>query len=344
MAFSSLRSGIMTTLAPVVGDRIRGVGTWLAYHRISAGKPSEDPFSPNQCLFVTQRAFDEQIRIVSESFNCISVDEMLRDLLSGTPKPRSLAVTFDDGHRDNLELGLPVLRKYGVPATLFVTTGFVEKTLPRFWWFEHEEALRRLDLIRLTVDGQPRTWNTGDAASKAAAFWELNTLFKTASTERQGGWLREIREQAKLRGSEPLSDALTWDEVIALDRDPLITIGAHTVSHPSLSRIDKDSLRREMTASKARLEEKLGHPVRHFAYPFGGKAHAGRREFEMARDCGFASACTTRVGHVQKFHALHPHSIPRITIDFQDTRESFLWKLSGLESLAKRPWSRFVRD
>lgn len=87
--------------------------------------------------------------------------------------------------------------------------------------------------------------------------------------------------------------ALTWEQIRELDTDPLCTIAGHTVSYPQLSKLtDKDSYS-EIQLGKARLEEKLGHTVRHFAYPFGGFNEAGPREYAFAREIGFASACTT---------------------------------------------------
>jgi peptidoglycan/xylan/chitin deacetylase (PgdA/CDA1 family) len=259
-------------------------------------------------------------------------------------KPRSLVVTFDDGHRDNLELALPILKKYGVPAVIYVTTGFVDNTIRSFWWYDHELIIRKLDRIELMWRGKRISWNTSSVRAKRNAFFELNSIFKTASPEEQAGWMRELREQAGMAPEAQLSDALSWEDVLTLDREPLITIGAHSDSHAVLSRIDLPSLNREMAESKRTLERKLGHPVLHFAYPFGDRKHAARREFETARECGFESACTTRIGHIQKFHADHLLSIPRMTIDYRDNMESFGWKLSGLDCLIKRPWSRFIAD
>src|SRR5207244_941711 len=102
--------------------------------------------------------------------------------------------------------------------------------------------------------------------------------------------------------------------------------------------LEMNRLTKEMAPDEqAELMEELGHAVEHFAYPFGGAEHAGPREFEAARKAGFASALTTRIGHVQAFHAGRPHSIPRIAVDFRDDLKSFRWKLSGLQASVRRP-------
>ena len=344
MLTSTLRSRIKTVLQPFAGNRYAGLAAWLTYHRIAPNDYRPEEFSPNLSLFVTMDQFDRQMRYVSENFNCIGIDEMIQKLRTGTVEPRSLVVTFDDGHRDNLELALPILKKYGVPAVIYVTTGFIGKTIRSFWWYDHELIVRKLDRIKLEWRGKVVSWRTSGRRAKENAFFELNSIFKSASPEEQIKWMRQLREQAGVLEESQTTDALSWEDLISLDREPLVTIGAHSVSHAVLSQLDPSALRQEMSESKRTLEHKLGHPVAHFAYPFGSNKHAAKREFETARECGFESACTTRIGHIQKFHAHHLQSLPRMTVDYHDNLESFGWKLSGLECLIKRPWSRFIAD
>jgi len=129
--------------------------------------------------------------------------------------------------------------------------------------------------------------------------------------------------------------------VEGLDREPLITIGAHTVDHFVLSQLPQEELERQLHESRRTLEQRLGHPILHFAYPFGGAEHAGPREFQAAEAAGFASAVTTRQNHWRTSSRDALHALPRLSIDFSDTLEDFRWKVSGLAGAVHRPLSLF---
>jgi len=135
---------------------------------------------------------------------------------------------------------------------------------------------------------------------------------------------------------------LRRQQLAKLAADPLITIGAHTHHHPVLSRLPGVALRHEIGRSRELLEAWLKHPIEHLAYPFGGNAQACKREFSAARELGFKSAVTTRLGHFHKFHGKHLLALPRVAIGNRDCMARFEWKLSGLYSLFRRPASRIL--
>ena len=115
---------------------------------------------------------------------------------------------------------------------------------------------------------------------------------------------------------------MDWGEIEALARHPLATIGAHTLTHPRLARLDVAEMRTELGAAKALLERRLGRPVVHLAYPVGDPGSAGRREFDAAAAFGYASAVTTRPGLVHAEHAPHLTALPRVSVNglWQDLR------------------------
>ena len=110
-------------------------------------------------------------------------------------------------------------------------------------------------------------------------------------------------------------ECMDWAEVEAVARHPLITIGAHTASHPMLGKHNDARARAEIAQPKTVLEARLGVPVRHLAYPVGDRAAAGVREFDLARQAGYASAVTTRPGLVFRGHATHPTALPRVSVN-----------------------------
>ena len=115
---------------------------------------------------------------------------------------------------------------------------------------------------------------------------------------------------------------MNWSEIGELTNDPLCTIGAHTIHHYALARLEKTDAERQMRESAKILKSELDQAPRHFAYPYGYPAAAGQREFDLARELGFTSAVTTRHGVLYNDHKNHMHALPRISLNgnFQSMR------------------------
>ena len=125
---------------------------------------------------------------------------------------------------------------------------------------------------------------------------------------------------------------LNWDEIKILDQHPLVKIGAHTHSHLNLGRLTEEDAFIEMSNSKTLLERELGHPIEHFAYPFGTANEADTREFELAYRCGFRTAVTTRP---ETIRSPNMNAIPRLGVPPYLGLQGFKVKLSGLEIITK---------
>jgi peptidoglycan/xylan/chitin deacetylase (PgdA/CDA1 family) len=248
------------------------------------------------------------------------------------------ALTFDDGLRDNVEHALPVLRRHGAPWTLFVTAGFADGTA-RLWWRELEEALARLGRVRLNLDGVLLDLPADTPGAKQAAFDTLYARLRTGPEERLRTVVAALAAEAGIDGRRLTREqCLTWDELRDLAAEPGVTIGAHTLTHPMLAKHPEAVARREIAASKAAIERKLGFPVRHFAYPVGDPTSAGPREFRLAAEAGFALAVTTRPGHCFADHAAHLHALPRVSLNGRhQSRAALRALLSGAPFLA---WNR----
>ena len=270
----------------------------------------------------------------AEGFDIVPLDEVPSRLAAPGAKPFA-ALTFDDGYRDNVQHAAPVLRRHAAPWTLFVTTDFVEGR-GRLWWLELERAIARLERVGLTVGGEALDLPSRTAAEKRKlsrqSIGACAPGRKTFCSPPSPGWRRA-------RGGVPeemvRSLCLGWDEIAELARDPAVAVGAHTVTHPMLAKHDEARARREIADSKAIVEAKLGRPVRHLAYPVGDPTSAGPREFRLAREAGFATAVTTRPGHVFPAHAQHLHALPRISVNGLFQSEAALKSLvSGVPFLA----------
>ncbi|TVR07279.1 MAG: polysaccharide deacetylase [Salinarimonadaceae bacterium] len=291
----------------------QGRGVILMFHHVRPAKAGE--YAPNALLEITPEFLDETLGLARDAgFDFVSLDEVPARLAEPAGRPFA-ALTFDDGYRDNAEYALPVLRRHGAPAAIFVTTGFADGD-GRLWWLELEEAIARLDRVEFVHDGEHVRLPATDAASKAQAFEAIYWRLRGAG---EGELLRVIAELAAGAGID--SPALTrslcmdWDEIGAMAQDPLVTIGAHTCTHPMLAKHDDATARREIFESKRIIEGRLGREARHFSYPVGDRTSAGPRDFSLAREAGFATAVTTRPGHVFAGHAAFPHALPRVSVN-----------------------------
>lgn len=314
-AFSAVFAAIAATRADRWGRGLaQGAGVILTLHHVRP--QGGEGFRPNGILEITPDFLDRTLTSIhAEGYDLVSLDEALARLSDPRKGRFFVALTFDDGYRDNVEHAWPVLAKHGAPWTLFVTTGFADRTA-RLWWLELEEAIRVLPAISLSLPDGPFTARTARDSDKRRAF---EALYWRLREQPEAILLSAISDLAAQAGIDPAAlverECLPWETLRALAGAPGVTIGAHTLSHPMLAKHDKAFARREIAESKARLEAELGVPIRHFAYPVGDPTSAGPRDFALAGEAGFASAVTTRPGHLFVEHATHPHALPRVSLN-----------------------------
>lgn len=267
----------------------------LTYHRVRTSWVGDG-------ITVSSGVFEQQIRYLTRSYRVVPLDD-LAAMLSGTRPlvPGAAAVTFDDGFRDNHTLARPILRRYGCPATVFVTVGAVDGNTP-LWTEQLRLALRAtraasLDATWLGLGRQP----IGSDPERLHCLRELKTRLKRMPDAQRQHALAEVlrllvpREQAAEAAAEAHDEMLTWAMVSELPAQG-IAIGAHTVTHRILTRIERLDAQWEIQESKQRLEKTLGHTVHHFAYPNGGPQDWGPEIQTLVREAGFVTACTTVPG------------------------------------------------
>jgi peptidoglycan/xylan/chitin deacetylase (PgdA/CDA1 family) len=236
-----------------------------------------------------------------------------------------VAFTFDDAYRDNLEFAWPALKRHDVPWTLFVPSAFADGT-GELWWAAIEKAIARNSSIEVEMDGEVRTFDCGDVQSKQATFEAIYAYLRSRDT--WDALMKPVREIAFGYGVDMAKQCremcMDWDEIAKLAAHPLTTIGAHTVTHPILAKLDESAARLEMAESVRVIEGKLGTRAKHFSYPVGGPDAAGRREFDMAAKLGFKTAVTTRPGVLYPQHARHMTALPRISVNGEFQRRRYL--------------------
>jgi len=305
-------SGVYRVLRPLMG----GVGAILMLHHVRPARP--DRFQPNHLLEVTPKFFERVIRQLRRSrVDLISLDEMHRRVATGDfPRRRFVCVTFDDGYRDNFEFAYPVLKKYEVPFAIYVATSFADR-IGELWWLALEAVIAQNQMIGLRIDGQDRWFECRSVQEKRAVFDHIYAWLRQRPTEAE---LRQVMRDLTARHQVDMPAfcaelCMRWDELATLAADPLVTIGAHTVNHPILTKLDDKAVRSELEGSRSVIEAALGVRPAHLAYPVGDRLAAGPREFKIASELGFKTAVTTRPSVIFRRHAGHLTALPRISLN-----------------------------
>lgn len=274
----------------------------LLYHRV--GTLAADP----QMLAVNPDNFRGQLRHLKERYPILRFE----DDWSGVSRP-SVAITFDDGYADNLHEALPILEEVGVPATVFVTSGYVGSSR-EFWWDDLERIIGETPALpgnfRLDDPEYGRSWPTGTACERETLMREIHSLMKKLSPERRDGWFAQLRCWATVAETGRATHrSLTQEELRRLGASPWVTIGAHTVTHTPLSSLPPKRQREEIVRSRRDLEGWLGRPVTVFSYPFGGRRDYDRASIRICREAGFARAAANVAGQAHRW--TDPLQVPR---------------------------------
>ncbi len=298
----------------------RGVGAILMFHRVH--HRLEQSFEPNRGLEISIDFFDALLKHLRQrGFRIISMDDALAELREGdNSRAPFVVLTFDDGYRDLVEHALPVLERHRAPFIAYVTAGFAEGAA-RMWWVELEESIRRLERIDVIAGGRRFIAQCASAAEKNAAFTDLYWLLRDSSEEELLRVALTLCAEARIDPRQlTASLCLDWEGLAPLACHELASIGAHSVTHPRLAKLDAGAAIREMAESRAAIARRLGVDARHFCYPVGDATSAGKREFELALELGFGSGVTTRSGMLFAEHANHLHALPRLSINGRHQR------------------------
>lgn len=309
----------------------------LMYHRIA--EATADPWR----LAVRPPRFEEQMEVVATRFQPLALAELVEELGRGRVPPRGVVVTFDDGYADNLLAGLPVLERRAVPATVYLTAGYLGLS-KEFWWKRVEQLLldpgdlpERLEVRR---PGVAWSWDLGAAASyseldadrhrrwiieldegaraesfptaRHAAFVSLLRLLEPLEEGERDEVLDSLVEAAGGRAPRDSHRMLTEEEARRLAGSPLIDVGAHTLTHPRLARLPRERQAAEILGSRQRLEAVLGRAVTSFAYPFGQATDFTRETVALVRGAGFLSAGAVRDIAVSRSSPLY--ELPRVGV------------------------------
>lgn len=293
----------------------------LMYHSIV-----EQPNLTEHILGVSQAraSFEAHMETIARHYSPVTVGDIAQFAQSGRKlPPRAVAVTFDDGFADNAEVALPILNRYGIPATFYIMVDAVTNgTLP--WYCRLRFAFNSTSKPEWRDMQCNRNYQLASPEQRKAALiaaWE-NSARMTGSIQEE--FVRGVEESLDI---EPVNGQqkfmLNWEQVRSL-RKAGHTIGAHTLSHPNLAHVSGNEARLEITSSKTRLEKEMSEPIEHFSYPHPAlNPQWSRQTLEFTREAGFKSAVLTTCGPVR--NGDEPLALKRIYASAD--LDQFTWNL-----------------
>jgi len=276
-------------------------GVVLLYHRVAG--PRCDP----QLLDVASQNFDAQMRVLAQRMVPLALSEFERRRRAGNLPARAVAVTFDDGYADNLYAAAPRLEAHGIAATVFVTAGMIGSGR-EFWW----DDVERIAFTPRALNGLPPAlsipWSRDDGAAiteeQIGTHWNVTAHLDSSPRHRlyramvaalrrlpagdRDGLVSRWREWAGVaEGARESHRTLSTEELIALSESRGVSIGAHTLTHPSLAMLSATEQLHELRESRRWLETIIAKPVTAIAYPYGELGDVSAVTVAAARSAGF---------------------------------------------------------
>jgi len=284
------------------------------YHRVF--EAFTDPWE----LCVSPGHFAEHLEVLSENYQVMRLSELVRYLKAAQLPKRGVVLTFDDGYADNFWNAKPLLEQYRIPATVFVTSGSLDRST-EFWWDDLERVLlqegKLPKRLQLRIQGRSYEWPTISFDERKLSYMAIHQLLQPLRDSERDPVISELfawADVAPMGRSDYRS--LTTDELIQLEQSEFVDIGAHTVSHSFLSVMTEVEQHDEIAGSRNKLEEIIGRHVDTFSYPYGNLSSNAVNIVEAA---GFKGALTIDANPVEV--GANPFQLGRFGIGDWDSEE-----------------------
>ena len=319
--------------------------TILAYHAVSTRDRTNGIRNHGgNHLAITK--FSKQIEYLAKHRKVVPLTDVIELLSRGQQIPPGVtAITFDDGYRSIRTLAWPVLETWGIPATVFIATRWINSQ-EMLWFDKIEYAIEHINnhgSINIQMDGHSLRYPIGSRGERIRTCYKIKELCKSVDND-----IRQIivEELSKLCGNNfsisPDDDyaPLSWNDIIELNAHPFIDFGSHSDGHGILSRLSTEQAKQDILVSKWAIESHLGEPVRFFAYPNGRTGDFNEETKRILREAGFICGLSTITGlndcNTDKYE------LRRVCVSNNDDFFGFLAKLSGLTALFSRVKNRLT--
>lgn len=277
-------------------------------------------------LNISPETFEKHIKYISENYKVLRLEEEWGNMVDANRK--YVVITFDDGYADNYQFALPILEKYHVPATIFVSTDLID-TNEMYWWDELEKIFILDKYLGEFVFDNVLYRIKDSADSERVCLTIRNRIKNMGPVERKKSMsaLRSALGQAQPYDTE--LRCMNTSELAEMAASSVITIGGHTKSHLSMgSRHSVELLRSEMTESINLLEKKIGKKVEVFAYPFGGAEDWCEAADRISAECGMKKTVLVKNGNVSVKDKMY--NLPRYMMFENDNIETKMRRIWGV--------------
>jgi peptidoglycan/xylan/chitin deacetylase (PgdA/CDA1 family) len=297
----------------------------LCYHRVGTGGIPLYSELPTP-------AFEEQMRYLRKSYRILSLDEMVLEMANPGSSEPAVIVTFDDGYRGLFTEAFPILQKYRIPATIFLTVDAIE-TGNVAWYDRIFLALKVApgNSLQLELD-RPVHFSFTSSEARMQAAVEIISHLRGVSPELRERCCADLESKVRLPEDDLRDRMLTWDQIRTMFRGG-VSFGSHTMTHPVVSRLSRAVLEWEILESRRILEDRLQSPVRHFAFPFGKEEECGEAAIAALARAGFRSAATTEWG--LNTPSTDPFRLRRVQIGERGSQAVSAFQLAKLFLLSK---------
>lgn len=313
-----LALGLLSTFSKPFNERLtKNKLAVLIYHRV---RVDDDPLTPYD---ITVEQFESEIALLSRYFNVLSLETALDYLQSNALPERSVCITFDDGYMDQLTIAVPVLRKYGLTATFFVPTGYLESGC--MWNDMVIESIRCFSGRELNLDNCGLgCYKVETVSQKRNAIARLITQIKRLHPDQRQEAINDLSNLAEY--SVP-GDLMMGEEHVKRLVSLGMEVGSHTNMHPLLTSLNDKEAYSEIVESKKKLESIVSREIKYFAYPNGKPYEDYMPEHvEICKKAGFQAAFSTAKGVVTNASDLY--QLPRFT-PWDSKSSKFMLRLLG---------------
>lgn len=292
----------------------RGMGAIFTLHHVRPATTKE--FDPTAHLTITPEFLDASItKLKADGHIPVALEDLPEFLANPNQAGPAMVFTLDDGYRDNDMHARPVFEKHGVPYTVFISGGFVDRT-HSIWWETAEQLINQVDEFTFDYGRGDVSLPTRTLVEKYAAFDRLHKTFTCAEQESIAS---ELDAKARAAGICPTGivdrEVMDENELRQLATRPLARLGAHTIGHLNLAHLTSEQMRSEIIRSSERVAEITGEMPRTLAYPYGDRCAAGPREYQAAEELGFKLAVTTNPGVLHRKDLRRQFALHRISLN-----------------------------
>ncbi|MEO9168449.1 MAG: polysaccharide deacetylase family protein [Aestuariivirga sp.] len=300
----------------------KGRGVIYCLHHVLPGGGREVGFAPNAKLECEPEFLESLINLSRQrGLEPISLAEAVRRLQTDDTKPFAV-FTLDDGYKDNQQFAQPVFNRLNCPYTIFVAPRIAEGT-SELWWRLLEMVVGKVDRFTSAIGRTFFDLSTRTETEKWGAWPKLLAAVENLEQFEQRHFIHALCVKHSIDPDAYCAKvAMSWNELRAINKDPLCTIGAHTLNHYSVAKLTEVDAKRELEASRLIIARELGEDIQFNAYPYGDEPNAGPRDFNLAAEAGYKASVTTRKGVIFDGHAAHLQALPRIMISgrYQELR------------------------